>query len=303
MPQRRTDGGIRVFEDHRDNLTVDVQSDLVQERAAQMRSEDSQVAMLWNVFRSLQKLDPRVWLPRLIVHALREEAGSPRMRSLVSSRNLADTTFHWWQRYDLPPGRHEWLLDQARNANLHLEHYPARYLPEKKAEVRRRLETELHLEDPVEVPLCIETPDWLLGILTVYKGNLRQHTCYDARRDDVLRLLDAGSFAAAAQGKRFLSLVVFTDARTYNTETRRLVDLYRGRGDLLATRLPHRSDLEVVKDAAVLLGALRWRDVGSLLLDAKDEERIGLFDMAVLDELIKYLARKDVGFNFFRRLK
>ncbi len=59
----------------------------------------------------------------------------------------------------------------------------------------------------------------------------------------------------------------------------------------------------MLHDAAKNVGELRWRSLGALLLDAKDEERIGLFDVAVLDELIKYLARKDVGFNLFRRLK
>jgi hypothetical protein len=51
------------------------------------------------------------------------------------------------------------------------------------------------------------------------------------------------------------------------------------------------------------VGTLRWRDIGALVLGGKDEERLGAFDVAALDELVKYLARKDVGFNFFRRLK
>jgi len=300
---RRMEGETRVYDDHRDNLTVDVQNAIVQERAAQLRSADSHAAMLWNVFRSLQKLDPGVWLPRTLLHALGQRRGSGRLRALASRSNLADPGFQWWKRMDLPPGRLGLLREQAVTATLHLEHYPSECLPAKLADVARRLESDLPFEERVEVPLCIETPAWVLGVLAVYHGNLRQNTCFDSRRDELLRVLDAGSWFARERGKEFLTLVVYTDARTYNGDTKRLIDLYRGHGDGLAARLPHRRDRDVLDATAARIGELRWRDLGALLVDAKDEERIGLFDVAVIDELIKYLARKDVGFNLFRRLK
>lgn len=59
----------------------------------------------------------------------------------------------------------------------------------------------------------------------------------------------------------------------------------------------------MLERAAHLVGSVRWKDLGHALLAAKDEERLGAFDVAALDELVKFLARKDVGFNFFRRLK
>ena len=302
MPHRRTDGQSRDHDDPRDNLTVDVQNALIQERASQVCSEDSSVAMLWNVFRSLQKLEAALWLPRVLTHALGWKKDS-RQAAALSATLRAGVEFHWWRRYDVPPSRQAWLHTQALNANLDLTHYPARYLPEKKQEIARNLETGLPLEERVEVPLCIETRDWVLGVFAVYKDNLRQHTRYDARRDDLVRMLDAGTWDAQASGKRFLSLVVYADARTYNTETKRLIDLYHANGGFLVARLPYRTDVDVLQQAALHLGELRWRTLGALLLDAKDEERIGLFDVAVLDELIKYLARKDIGFNLFRRLK
>ncbi len=225
------------------------------------------------------------------------------MRGLLAPSLVAELQFHWWRRYDLPPSRHEWLHEQAANAALDLQHYPARYLPEKKAEVARLLQGGLPLEERVEVPLVLETPGWQLGVLAAYKGNLRLNTRFDAKRDELLRVLDAGTHAAAAVDKKFLCIVLYTDPRTYNTETKRLVDLYRGQAETLVARLPHRHDSKLLHEAARNLGELRWRELGGVLLDTKDEERIGLFDLAVLDELIKYLARKDVGFNLLRRLK
>ena len=104
-------------------------------------------------------------------------------------------------------------------------------------------------------------------------------------------------------GKRFFAVVLVTDTRVLNVETARLVERYRGKPERLAAALPHRDDVEVLRQAAQGLGLLRWKDAGALLVDAKDEERLGAFDVAALDELIKYLGRKDIGFNFFRRVK
>jgi len=178
-----------------------------------------------------------------------------------------------------------------------------RSIPEKRSEVQRRLAAQLPLEDPVEIPLCIETAECLVAVEAVYKGNLRRFTSFDAHRDAVLRVLDAGSHAAAQAGKRFVTVIVCTDPRALNVETRLLVERYRDRPERLGEALPHREDQEILEAAAHGLGLVRWRDVGTLLLETKDCERLGVFDGAVLDEIVKYLGRKDVGFNFFRRLK
>jgi hypothetical protein len=302
--RRSSHGDVRIFDDHRDNLTVDVHSDLVLEHAAQMRSEHSEAALLWNVFRALQRIDAAVWLPRLVTHAIKGlELEAEAAASLRSRSNLAEAVFHWWRRWDVPESRQLWLREAAANACLHLEHYAPRSIPEKKSEVQRRLQADLPFEDALEIPLCIETPEWVLAVEAVYKGNLRRHIAYDALRDHVLRLLDAGSHGAAALGKRLFTLVVCTDTRVLNVETARLVERYRGKPARLAEALPHRGDVEVLRQAAHGLGLLRWKDLGSLLIEAKDEERLGAFDAAALDELIKYLGRKDIGFNFFRRVK
>jgi hypothetical protein len=302
LAQNTIDSGVRVYEDHRDNLTVDVDSELVLAHAADMRHEHSESALLWNVFRALQNLDAEYWLPRFVAAAL-PEALRDSSGPMLGRSQFAAAQFHWWKRYDVPPARLDGLRHAAQSGCLNLEHYAPRSIPEKRAEIDRRLESELPFEDPVEIPLCIETPAWLLAIEAVYKGNLRRHTPFDARRDAVLRLLDAGTHAAAAAGKSFYAVVLCTDPRTLNLETARLVDRYRGHAERLAEALPHRHDTTVLSTAARHLGLVRWRDAGAVLLEMKAEERLGAFDLAVVDELIKYLGRKEIGFNFFRRLK
>lgn len=302
MHEQRPESKIRIFDDHRDNLTVDVNDDRVRTRAAELRSEHSDAALLWNVFRTLERLDTRMWLPRLVRAALPEADRSGRLRPLLAREHLGDARFHWWKRWDLPPGRHAVLRDAALCGTLHLEHYAPHSIPEKRAEVQRRLAGGMPFEDPVEIPLCVETDAWMLGIEAVFRSNLRRHTVFDARRDGVIRLLDAGTWAAGP-ARPFLSLVVCTDARTLNVETARLVERYRGRPERVCEALPHRDDAAALERAAHLLGSVRWKDLGHALLAAKDEERLGAFDVAALDELVKFLARKELGFNFFRRLK
>lgn len=301
MTERRSEDSVRIYDDHRDNLTVDVHSDIVRERAASMRSEHSEDALLWNVFRALQKIDPVLWLPRLVRHALPEVVRQGLLADVLRREHLGAASFRWWCRHDLPAARLDWLRDAAVNATLNLEHYAPRSLPEKRSEVQRRLAADLPFEDPVEMPLCIETPACLVAIEAVYRGNLRRNTPFDATRDAVLRLLDAGTHAAA--GKPFLLWIVCTDPRSWNAETGRLVERYRGRPERVVEALPHRTDVDALRAAAAGIGLVRWRDIGTLLLEVKDEERLGQFDVAALDEIVKYLGRKDIGFNFFRRLK
>jgi hypothetical protein len=301
MHDRRPAAGVRIFDDHRDNLTVDVHNDLVRARAADLRSEHSDAALLWNVFRTLERIDIRTWLPRLLRQALPDAARSGAGPRWAAPEELAQARFHWWRRWDLPPERHALLRDAAQCGTLCLDHYPAQAIPEKRSEVERRLAAGLPFEEPVEVPLCIETPAFVVGVEAVYRSNLRRHTTFDGRRDAVARMVDAGTWAAGA--RPFIALVVHTDGRVVNLETARLIERYRGQPERLLEALPHRDDRAALASAASRIGTLRWRDIGTLLLAIKDEERLGAFDIAALDELVKYLARKDVGFSFFRRLK
>ena len=234
--------------------------------------------------------------------ALPEADRNGALRPLLGREHWGDAQFHWWKRWDLPPSRHAALRDAALCGTLNLEHYAPHSIPEKRSEVQRRLAAGLPFEEPVEIPLCIETEAWILGIEAVFRSNLRRHTAFDAHRDSIIRLLDAGTWAAGER-RPFLSLIVCTDSRTLNVETTRLVERYRGRPERVVEALPHRDDKAALQRAAQFLGSVRWKDLGHALLAAKDEERLGAFDVATVDELVKFLARKDVGFNFFRRLK
>src|SRR2546428_738067 len=66
---KTTSGGVRIADDFRDNLIIDRYDPVfVGMRASKikhLRSENSEDAVTWNVFRSLRQIDPATWLPAL----------------------------------------------------------------------------------------------------------------------------------------------------------------------------------------------------------------------------------------------
>lgn len=69
IPGQLSKTGVRVANDFRDNLIIDRYDEVfVRMRASKikhLRSENSEDAVTWNVFRSLRQIDPSVWLPEL----------------------------------------------------------------------------------------------------------------------------------------------------------------------------------------------------------------------------------------------
>lgn len=68
-PFETSSSGVRVAVDFRDNLIIDRYDPLFARMRAKklkhLRSENSEDAVTWNVFRSLRQIDPAVWLPTL----------------------------------------------------------------------------------------------------------------------------------------------------------------------------------------------------------------------------------------------
>src|SRR5450631_2477217 len=67
-------GGVRIADDFRDNLIIDrydpVFAEMRASKIKHLRSENSEDAITWNVFRSLWQIDPTAWMPSLIEHGL-----------------------------------------------------------------------------------------------------------------------------------------------------------------------------------------------------------------------------------------
>ncbi len=96
VPPEITPTGVRVAADFRDNLIIDRYDPVfVTMRASKvkhLRSEHSEDAVTWNVFRSLRQIEPAAWLPELI------RVGLPNIHGLACDR----ATLRLWQSVDPP---------------------------------------------------------------------------------------------------------------------------------------------------------------------------------------------------------
>jgi predicted RNase H-like nuclease len=90
--------GVRLSDDFRDNLIIDCyHPDLATMRGSKrdrLRSENSEDALTWNVFKSLAQVDPSFWLPLLHSRAL------PCAHIAPASQIV---TMHLWKNIDPPP--------------------------------------------------------------------------------------------------------------------------------------------------------------------------------------------------------
>ena len=72
-----TKSGVRISDDFRDNLIIDRYDPVCARKLKNIRSENSEDAVTWNVFRSLRQIDPAVWLPELARRGLQDTEPPP----------------------------------------------------------------------------------------------------------------------------------------------------------------------------------------------------------------------------------
>lgn len=74
---KRTKSGVFVADDFRENLIVDrydnVFASMRGEKINHLRSENSEDVLTWNVFRSLHKINPALWLTAFFIRAFQTE--------------------------------------------------------------------------------------------------------------------------------------------------------------------------------------------------------------------------------------
>jgi len=85
---RISKGGVRIADDFRDNLIIDRHDPafvgMRTPKLGHLRSENSEDAVTWNVFRSLRQIDPKAWLPELARRGLPQLTVLPPAGASVS---------------------------------------------------------------------------------------------------------------------------------------------------------------------------------------------------------------------------
>ncbi|MBM4323580.1 MAG: hypothetical protein FJ115_08500 [Deltaproteobacteria bacterium] len=97
VPGTQSPSGVFVADDFRDNLIIDRYDPcfaaMRASKRAHLRSENSEDAVSWNVFRSLRQIDPAAWLPLLFERAFAIPCELPS----------PTTTVELWQPVAPPP--------------------------------------------------------------------------------------------------------------------------------------------------------------------------------------------------------
>lgn len=97
IPHTSSPSGVRIAEDFRDNLIIDrydpVFASMRAGKLEHLRSENSEDAVTWNVFRSLRQLEPQAWLPTLL------RVGLPGVTASLTD----PIAVHLWKTISPPP--------------------------------------------------------------------------------------------------------------------------------------------------------------------------------------------------------
>ncbi|GHH96877.1 hypothetical protein [Neobacillus kokaensis] len=93
-----TKSGVFIYDSYKDNIIIDKYNRVfLKMRAPKLeaiRSENSEDAVTWNIFRTLQKIDPELWLPKLF------QASFRKLRYDI----VQDMKISLWKKFTPPAG-------------------------------------------------------------------------------------------------------------------------------------------------------------------------------------------------------
>lgn len=288
------------------NLPADIRAELLVDRfshrlggLSRSRLESlgipgSLEGLVWNVFGSLAKVEPRVWLP-ILGCACRRQAAPPGRRELERLRPSL------WETVPAPPERQEDLRRRALRGQLRAgsgKMRRGRVVP--LSEMRRRLATRARagkaLEPPLEVGVAVRTPRRLIYILPVLDSELEMEVECDRGRNALLRCVDAGLHVLARscpQARIFQVILLYLDA----DRTPRSVELvrrYRAQPRELVRALGHRRGLKT-SDVRGILGLLQWSKLARRLAAVQRRAELDPTESTVVSRLLRYLEKLGIG--------
>jgi hypothetical protein len=178
-----SDTGVKVFVDFKDNMIVDPDDPIITNQARNWRyskgtvkglpylgSENSEDAMTWNVFKTLEKSNPESWFSEIF----------PQIK-LDKDEQFMDPMLRFWDKF-FPPM---------------LRHFP---------------EGETHVD------LTFETSNKLIFIEAKYKADISKKTKHDPNRDQIIRNIDVGTWAAKKRVKEFYFVLLTLKSNTYSID-------------------------------------------------------------------------------------
>ncbi len=179
----RSDTGEKVFVDYKDNLLVAPGDPVIARQARHWRyntgsakglsflgSENSEDALAWNVFKTLEKSSLASWFTEIFPQIILEK-----------DEQFMDPMLRFWDKYFPPP----------------LRPFP---------------EGETHID------LTVETSSKLIFIEAKYNTDIDKNTKHDPKRDQIIRNIDVGSWAAKKRAKTFYFILLTLKTNTCTSD-------------------------------------------------------------------------------------
>lgn len=234
MKGEKSKSGVFEFYDFRDNLIIDkydsVLNSMRGNKLKQMKSENSEDALTWNVFRSLQQINPKNWYPYFVSEGLNEMKEScyfEKLPEYIEVPNMLKIKL--WQSIDPPPTMRQYQKD----------------------------------EGATEVDIIIESEEFVWFIEAKYKSDISLRTVNNENRNQILRNIDVGTWYAGVRNFYF-SLLILDEEHSPNGAE--LIKQYKQEigteMDYFLERFLHRSDgLQNLKGINVFY----WKDIAGIL--------------------------------------
>lgn len=239
--------GVKVFIDFRDNIIVDKNDPLVIEQGnnwkytkgfvrglSYLGSENSEDALMWNVFKTLTKKSPSIWFTDLFP-------------VIMDNQEYNNMEFYFWKEFSPPPSR------QIKEGNTHVD-------------------------------LTIETPKKIIFIEAKYKSEISLKTTYDSERDQIIRNLDVGSWAAREREKEFYFILLLTKSGSTSIDK---FNFYKNNPERIKEKIgSYRDDLKNYSVLTENMYIIYWEDIYKLLHNKEFLEKANL-DLMELQEYLK----------------
>jgi hypothetical protein len=247
-----SDTGVKVFSSFKDNLIIDQDDVEVAKQAGHWKYNRGLVKGL-SYLGSENSEDALTWNVFRTLMKLPTRIWLPAVFAPIpfSDEECRDAVFYFWRQFRAPPTR------------------PV-------------------LEGKTHVDLTVETPRKLIFIEAKYKSNLSADTTHDSDRDQIIRNVDVGSWAARQIGKEFFFTLLTSEA---NRASAWKLQSYKEQPYLLRHSIGSYRDDLAIDDYGTLadnLNLVYWEQILKLVQAQSFRTAGG----PSLEKLVDYLAAK-----------
>ena len=283
---------VKVFRDFKDNLIIDRHNPIFYgplfrgkdggetKKMKDLRSENSEDALTWNVFSTLKNPDPNFWVLMLLKLTFGD-------RKEFQEMGFGGAEVVFWGKAPPPQSRLEYMW-------AHPELWTAD--DRRRKDIERRIAKHQPLEGDTEVDVQVITKNILVLVEAKYHSALSLNTTWDNKRDQIIRNIDVGSFKAQEMALDFYFILLTPRKDISGSRAPKnweKVENYRNNPNKIKEMLPYRKNDLDCQRMAQNVGWLHWEDIAYFLASA-EKSQFNSFETYIVQQLLDYMRTKGV---------